>query len=219
MPHKEVTQNGIKIPSVTQVINVLDKPGLLGWYGKLGNEECNKIKRESAEFGTAVHDLIDQFLSTSKGEIFIPPEEGPELVLKCAANFREWYRTSGLEVLSTEPVDAVISARYNFQGTWDFIGRKDGKILVADWKTSNQLYDTVGLQLAAYAQLFGENNGWSDKDIFAKIPDGLAVRIDKKSAKVYTKTFTGLEFYFETFKHLIHAYEFHTQTGAWDHRE
>jgi hypothetical protein len=219
MPHKEVTLNKIRIPSVTQVIGCLDKPGLYAWYGKYGNEECNRIKTESALFGTAVHNLIDQYLMKTNDPIEFPESVDQEKARECARNFAEWYEKSGLEVISAEPKDAVYSKRYNFQGTWDFIGLRKSVMLAADWKTSNQLYETVGLQLAAYAHLYGEAQGWADDEIFRKIPDGLAVRIDKKTAKVYTKDFTGLQHYFEVFKHLIHAYEFHTQTGAWDHRE
>jgi hypothetical protein len=219
VPHKELISKGIRIPSVTQVIGCLDKPGLYAWYGKFGNEECNKIKTESALFGTAVHTLIDQYITNKPQPIEWPESVDQEKAQECARNFAEWYDKSGLEVISAEPEEAIYSKRYNFQGTWDFIGKKNGIMLAADWKTSNQLYETVGLQLAAYAHLFGEAQGCSDKEIFELIPNGLAVRVDKKTAKVYTKEFTGLRHYFETFKHLIHAYEFHTQTGAWDHRE
>lgn len=219
MPHKTVKRNGITIPSVTTVINVLDKPGLVYWYGKHGTEECNRIKTAAATFGTHVHDLIQADIETSKGQVFIPSEEGySKEELACFYNFREWYKTSGLNPISTEPEDAVISTRFNYQGTWDFIGRKDGRILVADWKTSNQLYDTVGLQLSAYAQLFGEDQGWSQEEIWKQIPDGMAVRIDKETAKVYTKEYKDLKFYFEVFESLLLPYQFASRTGAW-HRE
>jgi len=219
MPHKTVVKGGVNIPSVTQIIGCLDKPGLYNWYGKYGTEECNRIKTESALFGTAVHDMIEQYITKIQKPIEFPESVDQEKARECAKNFAEWYDKSGLEVINAEPEDAVYSKRYNFQGTWDFIGRKNGIMLAADWKTSNQLYETVGLQLSAYAHLFGESQGWDDEEIFKKIPNGLAVRIDKKSAKVYTKEYTGLKHYFDVFKHLIHAYEFHTQTGAWDHRE
>jgi|SRR5579864_3289587 len=220
MPHKEVVSKGIRIPSVTQVIGCLDKPALYAWYGKYGNEECNRIKQESADFGTAVHEHIDQYI-TGQEPHPVEYKEGVnvEMVKLCFTNFKEWYDHSGMEVVSAEPKTAVISKRYNFQGTWDFIGkRKDwnGLWLPADWKTSNQIYDTVGIQLAAYAHLYGENEGLSDEEIFKKFRDGLGVRIDKKTAKVYEKPFTGLGFYFEVFKHLLHVYQFHTRTGAWD---
>jgi hypothetical protein len=218
VPHKEIDRDGIRIPSVTQVIGCLDKPALYSWYGKYGNEECNRIKNESAEFGTAVHNLIDEHVAKKPHQTYLYPDSmNVEMVMKCAKNFAEWYDNSGLEVISAEPEDAAISKRYNFQGTWDFFGRRKGYpfILPADWKTSNQIYPTVGLQLAAYAQLFGEQQGWSDEEIFKKIPNGIGVRIDKKTAKVYEHTFDGLRFYFDVFKHLLHVYEFHTNTGAW----
>lgn len=220
MPHKVVVKNGINIPSVTTIISCLDKPGLYSWYGKYGTEECNRIKNESAAFGTSVHDHIDRYISNEpERPIYYADGVDVEMVLKCFNSFKEWYEPSGLEVISAEPEDAPISKRHNFQGTWDFIGRRKGSnlILPADWKTSNSLYNTVGLQLAAYAQLYGEQQGWSDEETFKRLPDGLAVRIDKKTAKVYPKEYTGLKYYFEVFKHLIPAHEFHTNSGAWDH--
>ena len=219
MPHKVMVRGGVNVPSVTQIIGALDKPGLYNWYGKFGTEECNRIKTESALFGTVVHDMIEQYITKMSKTIEFPESVDQDKARECATNFAEWYETSGLEVINAEPEDAVYSKRYNFQGTWDFIGRKQGVMLAADWKTSNQLYETVGLQLSAYAHLFGESQGWSDEEIFKNIPNGLAVRIDKKSAKVYTKEYTGLKHYFDVFKHLIPVYEFHTQTGDWDHRE
>lgn len=219
MPHKTVVRGGVNIPSVTQIIGCLDKPGLYNWYGKYGTEECNRIKIESGLFGTAVHDLIEQYITGVTKPMEWPESVDQEKANLCAENFKVWYKESGLEVINAEPEDAVYSKRYNFQGTWDFIGSKNGIILCADWKTSNSLYESVGLQLSAYAHLYGEAQGWSDEEIFKKIPDGLAVRIDKKTCKVYPKQFTGLKHYFNVFKHLIPVHEFHTQTGAWDHRE
>lgn len=216
MPHKELVHKGIRIPSVTQVIGCLDKPALYAWYGKYGNEECNRIKKESGEFGTAVHNLIDEHIMKKPPQTYVYPDYlNTEMIVTCAKNFATWYDQSGMEVISAEPEDAVYSKRYNYQGTWDFIGRRNGIMLPADWKTSNQIYDTVGLQLAAYAQLYGEREGWSDEEIFNRLPDGLGVRIDRKTAKVYEHQFTGMKYYFDVFKHLLQAYQFHTSTGAW----
>ena len=219
MPHRTVVKGGINIPSVTkQIIGlVLISPAFTNGMVSMGNEECNKIKIESGLFGTTVHDMIEQHITKVSKPINFPESVDQALAKQCAQHFVEWYDQSELEVISAEPEDAVISKRYNFQGTWDFIGRRKGSslILPADWKTSNQIYDTVGLQLAAYTQLYGESQGWPDDEIFKMAPDGLGVRIDKKTAKVYEHVFTGLGFYFEVFKHLIHAFEFHAKIGAW----
>lgn len=211
MPHKHVDG----YPSVTEIINVLDKPGLCMWYGKYGTAECNKIKNESAKFGTNVHSLIEAFLTGQPGGV-LPVDEMPTAEeMACFSSFQQWYNTSGLSPICMEPEESVKS-KFGFQGTWDFIGRKDGTILVADWKTSNQLYDTVGLQLAAYAQLYGESQGWDGERIWRTIPNGLAVRIDKKTAKVYTKWYEGLRFYFDVFHSLLLPYQFVHHTGAWE---
>jgi hypothetical protein len=218
MPHKTVKKDGVTIPSVTTIINVLDKPGLVYWYGKNGTAECNRIKEESATFGTHVHSLIETYLNLPKK----PDEEVLEYSdaeKACLRSFIEWYKTSGLTPLCMEPEDAVISKEFNYQGTWDFIGRHDNAVIVADWKTSNALYDTVGLQLAAYAQLYGESQGLTGNAIWRLIPHGMAVRIDKKTAKVQVKMYKDLIWYFDVFKSLILPYQFVSHTGAWSHEK
>jgi len=211
MPHKEVKG----WPSVTQVINVLDKPGLCNWYGKLGTAECNRIKNESAAFGTHVHTLIEAWLTGKPGGVVEVDTMPTQEETACFSGFQKWYETSGLEPVSMEPEDSVKSTLFGYQGTWDFIGRQHGTLLVADWKTSNALYDTVGLQLAAYAQLYGESQGWDRDTIWRNIPNGLAVRIDKKTAKVYPKVYEGLRWYFDVFQSLLLPYQFVSHSGAW----
>lgn len=41
-------------------------------------------------------------------------------------------------------------------GTTDFIGKIDGKLCVADWKTSKRIYAEYRIQLAKYAQMYYE---------------------------------------------------------------
>lgn len=212
MPHKTIKG----WPSVTEIINVLDKPGLCMWYGKLGTVECNRIKNESAAFGTHVHALIEGFLTGKPGGVIELDKEPTAEEMACLTSFQKWYATAGLEPVSMEPEDSVKSTLFGYQGTWDFIGRQNGTLIVADWKTSNQLYDTVGLQLAAYAQLYGESQGWDRDRIWKSIPHGLAVRIDKKTAKVYTKWYKDLTYYFDVFHSLLLPYQFVHKTGAWD---
>lgn len=211
MPHKEVDG----YPSVTQVINVLDKPGLCIWYGKYGTAECNRIKNAAAKFGTHVHSLIEAYLTKGPEGVLEADELPSPEEIACFNSFKEWYKTSDLSPLSLEPSDPVISKTYGYQGTWDFVGKHKAQVIVADWKTSNQLYDTVGLQLAAYANLYGESQGWDKATIWKNIPDGLAVRIDKETAKVYTKWYTGLNFYFDVFESLLLPYQFAARKGAW----
>lgn len=45
-------------PSVTTVVDVLAEPWLARWRGKVGNEEADRIEKESSWLGTLVHDTI-----------------------------------------------------------------------------------------------------------------------------------------------------------------
>lgn len=210
MPHKEIGG----IPSVTQIIGALNKPWLHMWYGKYGTAYCEKIKTGSQRIGSRIHLLIEANLRSGR-----KPKLQGYTYSKIIKNFDEWKERSGFTYASIEPEEPLRSKIYCYQGTYDAIGylkeTKD-QLWICDWKTSNQVDETFGLQLSAYAWLYGESNGWSESEIWSRIPNGLAVRLDKKTGKVEPHVYDGLQHYFEVFKSLILPYQFMTKTGGWE---
>lgn len=212
MPHKEVVQDGIVLPSVTQIIGVLQKDFLLRWYGRYGTAHCEKVKREAANFGTEVHDAITSYLQGSTSLQFTDGRRE-----KAFQSWLEWYQNSGFNIVDFEPKEPVKSLKYGYQGTYDAIGNfADSKLWVADWKTSSQMSATFGLQLAAYAYAYGESHGWEEDETWEKMPNGLIVRIDKETARAEVKEFLGLKRYFSVFKSLIEPYKFVHGLGEWE---
>ena len=66
----------------------------------------------------------------------------------------------GMRVLFDAPSDAylVYSPRYGYAGALDALALShDGKLMVCDWKTSNAVYDSHIMQVAAYAKAAEEN--------------------------------------------------------------
>lgn len=208
MPHKEVAG----YPSVTQIIGCLNKPFLLRWYGKFGNEYCEHVKKTSQQTGSRVHALIEGYLRTGRKE-----NSAKFVAGKIVKNFRTWSKETGFTPVSIEPEEPLKSQTYGYQGTYDAIGYfKDSKQLwPCDWKTSKQVDETFGLQLSAYAWLYGENQGWTEQQTWATMPDGLALRLDKSTGKVEPHVYDGLQHYFEVFKSLILPYQFLNKTGGW----
>lgn len=78
----------------------------------------------------------------------------------------------------------VISRLHMYSGTLDAVGMLDGKPIVFDWKTSSRIYDSMALQLSAYAQAYKEQTS-------ADIKQGMIVHVskDKPQYKLTTKTF------------------------------
>ena len=52
---KYFTPEGNAYPSITTVLGILSKQGIIDWRKRVGEEEANKISRQAATRGTAVH--------------------------------------------------------------------------------------------------------------------------------------------------------------------
>lgn len=176
--HKDnVFINGIKAPSVTEVLGIVRKPFLEYWRGKLGNQQCEMVLRESQDIGNNLHSMIEAYF---KGES-IPEHNGPEL--RMFMLFKKWALESGISPIELELY--MESKKYKFHGACDFIGLLDEKLVIVDWKTSSAMDKFHSVQLSAYAQMYKEITG-------KVITKGLIVRMDKKEAA--KKTFEIKEY-------------------------
>ena len=167
-------------PSVTNVLGVINKPGLAPWArnAALGSVQTALLARagltesitaewvadvidqarqtpdfkrdQAAGFGTQAHELIDRIIQGSEPEV--PPEL--EAVVN---NFMAWRAASGMDIRLTEAM--LYSAKYRYAGSADAIAYRDGKLTVLDWKTGNGIYPEYGLQVAAYAKALEEMTG------------------------------------------------------------
>lgn len=170
MAHKARFQlNGKDIPSVTTFLGVIAKPHLYRWYATFGWDECERVKRQSAAFGSQVHDLIEKN--------FPRPVVDGSRAAECASLAIKFARRAGLELDMQE--QHLVCEKYKFHGTTDGIGRLRGRPVVADWKTSNSVHAEMGLQLGAYALAYNEH----ETDSAKRIEMGLIVRMEKDPAK------------------------------------
>lgn len=122
------------------------------------------------DVGTEVHEVIEKFLTAHfKGEV--SRDVVDFLTLKNKKNaggawlavtgFINWFAKIKPKVLATEQV--VYSPTYGYAGTFDALLEIDGKIVLADVKTSNKsltaplgIYDSYFLQLGAYSLAYHE---------------------------------------------------------------
>lgn len=170
--------SGQKCHGVTSVLSMLAKPWLVPWATKqalnhvkmaierrmLGAESLDititpewidgiiteaklipkKITIKSADIGTRAHARIDSII---KGLEVGDMEEDIKVPVQA---FRNWWADSGIELVASEVV--VGSQHMSCGGTLDAIGKKDGKYILLDWKTSNQMSVEYKFQVAAYAE-------------------------------------------------------------------
>jgi hypothetical protein len=148
---------GVKLPSVTTVLDQLDKGvGLLKWACRLGWDESRRVFKASGERGNRVHEYIKSRIIGGDGQPTLLPEDAPYV-----SAFEKLYE----EVLSRfgsdwrEPECTVWCEKCGYAGTLDLVGRfsrKSGAVrqAIVDWKTTSALRDEVPLQLAAYLHAF-----------------------------------------------------------------
>lgn len=186
--------NGGLVPSVTNVIGILDKPALPRWSAKMVAETAyrmrhalpemeeseavdllkaspwNKSKR-AADRGTDIHGYLEARLNNWE------PEELSDEAEQYRAAADDWLGQD-IEVIATEQT----MFHPGYAGTCDLVARIDGVLTVADFKTGKAIYDEAALQLAAlfgcHHDQHGEPLAWTGTDgIPTETPQLMAIRI------------------------------------------
>jgi len=179
MPHVDLIVDGIKYPSVTEVLGSRPKPWLDKWRAKWGKRAEQKTLAATA-IGTAFHAGAE---ALSKNENHFADGR----VFKMLGRFVEWSEAAGFKAKETEL--HVVSHTYKYQGTFDATGYLKDRprtLTLFDWKTSAAIYPDMGLQLAAYALAYHEQTG-------REIKRGVIVLVSKSKRsghKVTVKEFT-----------------------------
>jgi hypothetical protein len=162
-------ETGEKVPGVTSVLNMLPKPFLQFWAGKVVAEYAidhlgdmvNIVLRgdrqgavdylkgaprrdtaAAADLGTRVHEAIEQIVQGR--DPVIPPDVMPFVML-----FKRMIADTGLKFLRQE--QTVYSEQHDYMGSFDGFGEINGKPVFIDNKTTRSgIHAEVALQLAAY---------------------------------------------------------------------
>lgn len=134
-------------PSVTSIIDAgAPIPLKLKQYFIRNSEKKQAdTLTKTAATGTEFHDLLEKTLNK--------PFEGvvdvPEKFKEHHKAFEKWRQEVGLEPIHLEK--NLVSEKYGFAGTCDFIGMMNGELTLIDWKTSNVYKkEAFGMQLGAY---------------------------------------------------------------------
>jgi hypothetical protein len=178
---------GIKVPSVTTVISKSDdKSALIKWGYKQGLEhgrlralgqpaprDLYDVSQKAADAGSIAHDLIEYHVLNDKDptpEIVAEHEhwaKADEAVRQrarnCYGQYLRWRKQTNIVIDRTET--GGVSELYQYGGTYDGFGHNsDGEPVLIDWKTSNAVYGSMLIQLAAYGQIIRETRGIEVKE-------------------------------------------------------
>lgn len=152
-------ENGIFQPSVSTVLDCWPKDyGYFKWLKENG-EDSDKIMEIAGHRGTNVHkmsEIIDNGL-----EVSLLNSEGvqqwklDEWAMIC--KYVEFRKIYPMEMLAIEM--QIISHSIGVAGTLDRLAEFNGKKYLLDIKTSNGIYESMWLQVAAYRKMLEESSG------------------------------------------------------------
>jgi len=158
-----------KVPGVTTILRVLDKPYLVSWANKLGFDHVDsaKYRDEKGMVGTLAHAMILSDLRGETPDNYDNSQREIEQAENAYLKFCAWHKAHELEpILIEEP---LVSEVFKFGGTPDYYGKVDGTLTLLDFKTGAAIYPEAWLQLAAYGMLLEERGHHVDQRILLNI--------------------------------------------------
>ena len=146
--------NNKPVPSVTTVLSGTSKSkdGLLQWRNRVGEEEAERIIKQSTDIGTAVHEAIENYLNGKFWDNF--EETHDQLLAKKMSNKFIIDGLKGITEIWGLEVGLVLDNLY--AGTADCVGEYQGIPTLIDFKTAKKIkkrewIEDYFLQGCAYA--------------------------------------------------------------------
>jgi len=207
-------KDGTRVPGTTTILGRFKAAdGLIHWAWQCGRDgkDYRAERDTAANIGTVAHEMVEQFIAGS------PASECEVLASKLSrddagkarsafAAYQSWAANFRVRIIEREV--QLVSEAYKYGGTPDaigYVGNQTGLALL-DWKSSNSVYADYLIQLAAYRQLWDENN--PDRPIVAGFH---LLRFAKTEGDFAHHYFPNLDEAWEQFKLFRQAYEIDKQ--------
>ena len=167
---------GIRLPGVTTVLGILNKPALVPWANNLGLQGINvrDYVDDKADIGTLDHEMmhinLQNLMSTFPDSSLLWEQvdennvplrvkgyyTGMQLQIAQVGfkKFLEWKSQHTIVPIILER--GMVSEKYQFGGTIDNYCLLDGIPTLIDYKTCKALYPEHFIQVCAYRQLLKE---------------------------------------------------------------
>lgn len=153
------------VPSVTWITQSYPKGiAYFKWLADKGWDEAEAIKSAAGDKGSKVHEAIAAILEGNEVRIdskFMnkSTEQMEELTLEecdCILSFKKWFDAVKPKIISYE--FALFSDVHDYAGTIDFLCKIGDEYWIIDFKTSQYVWPSYELQLAAYKEALKEDD-------------------------------------------------------------
>ena len=147
-----ITPEGKKYPSITTVLSGRNSEGLVKWRESVGNDVANQIMRQAASRGTAVHNLVENYLNNE--------ELSKQDVLPTALFTLLKPELDNINNIRIQE-GGLYSDYYGVAGRVDCIADYKGVLSVIDFKTSTkekkeEWIENYFIQGSAYCEMYEE---------------------------------------------------------------
>ena len=176
-------------PSITTVLSIRNKEGLVKWRERVGNDVANYVARTAAARGTKVHHMCQDYLNNQH-------TEWPDKWKRHKKDFLPWCLFDQLrnkvlcnisDIYAQEC--ALYSDNYKVAGRVDCIAKYNGVLSIIDFKTSTKersddWNENYYIQGSAYAEMFTELTGIDTNQVVILVvtEDGTVQEFIKKKS-------------------------------------
>ena len=159
-----ITPTGSVYPSITTVLSIRNKKGLIAWRKRVGNEVANYVAGKAAARGTKVHHMCEDYLNNQ--HIDWPnkwEEHSKDFLPWCLFNELSKKVLCYINDINAQEC-SLYSDKYKIAGRVDCIANYKERLSVIDFKTSTKersdaWNENYYVQCSAYAEMFEELTG------------------------------------------------------------
>jgi genome maintenance exonuclease 1 len=128
-------EEGNEYPSITSVLSILSKEGIMKWRERVGEEEANRISGQAIAKGNKVHNLLEMYVGNELQRGLLQEAPMP-YIMEIFNSIQPIINKNLSKVYATE--QRLHSKHLKVAGTVDCVGVWNGKNSIIDWKTSNK---------------------------------------------------------------------------------
>ena len=172
-----VTPQNNYYPSITTVLSIRKKEGLVEWRKRVGDKVANYVASKAAARGTKVHHMCEDYLHNEHLDY-------PDKWKKHAKDFLPWCIFGQLKNKVLKNISDIYaqecglySDKYKVAGRVDCIAKYNGVLSIIDFKTSTKerfddWNENYYIQCSAYAEMFTELTGIDTNQVVILVVTG-----------------------------------------------
>ena len=169
---------------------------------KRSKKQHRFLKESAGRKGTEAHNIFDMCIKTELALKALSDrwKNVPvETTVPCMKSFNHWMKNNPLHIVAGDTT--VASKIYGYGGSIDAAGLdEEGKIVVIDFKTSKNIWDSHGWQVASYSYAMRETYGL---DYY---PEAYIIRFDHEKPQFERRKIRDVHDSFKAFKACLDLY-------------